>query len=375
MKSLETQLFKTGYWEVDNTIFTNKYLALLKASEKSRPVYFKYNNHVWENYSTKSLPGMSLNQLYKLRAEQIRDRYQYLILYYSGGADSHNILRTFVDNGIKLDEICVKWPKALRDGKFYSPNNIDKRPQNFWSEWNYSIHPVLKTLAKQNQIKINVIDPIAEFNKAEQNIILNQIDHDRNPGVILLNSAFSKSYQKHSVGHIYGIDKPLLCLDNDTISMFFTDFPFTTCSKMPEMADSVECFYWAPDLPALTTKMAHVMADFFVQHPQFSKYLSWQDQNACSQFQNDLAIKLCYDTWDYRFQTLKPLDSGRNDKYSWFNNQLELSDLNNVMRNSLKERKQLILSDYFNKGSIRTIYTKKFPLKPITCVPNIQLSK
>jgi len=50
-------------------------------------------------------PKESLMELYKQRALQIRESYDYLVLYFSGGSDSCTILRTFLDNNIFLDEI------------------------------------------------------------------------------------------------------------------------------------------------------------------------------------------------------------------------------------------------------------------------------
>jgi len=50
----------------------------------------------------------SLDFLYALRARQLREKYDYLVLYFSGGADSTNILKTFIDNNIFLDEIVMQ---------------------------------------------------------------------------------------------------------------------------------------------------------------------------------------------------------------------------------------------------------------------------
>ena len=57
------------------------------------------------DWTTEPEPGVPLSEYYRRRAQQIRDKYDYVVLLYSGGPDSNNILHAFVHNGIKIDEI------------------------------------------------------------------------------------------------------------------------------------------------------------------------------------------------------------------------------------------------------------------------------
>ena len=354
-------IFKRGFWEVEGTKFTDKYSALYSASQKLSSIQFNFNNGIWESFDLATLGGKnSLNDLYKQRACQLRDRYSYLILYYSGGADSHNILRTFIDNDIKLDEICVKWPKPLRDGKFYTPNCFNTGPENFWSEWNYSIVPVLEWLASNTNIKINLVDPIENYQLRDTEQILSAIDHDRNPGAILINNYTDDG--RHNCGHIYGIDKPLLCIKNSSICMFFSDFPFTTMTKNIELVDSTECFYWSPDFPELPIEMAFKCARYFKDNPELLVYLKWDDPVECTQFQNDVAKRICYTTWDFRFQACKPKDSGRNDKFKWMNSEPEMQQVKNAFVNSINDKKQGISTHFLKDNLIRNFNTRAFPI-------------
>jgi hypothetical protein len=50
-------------------------------------------------------PTETLDELYVLRAQELRDTYDYLILCYSGGTDSTHVLETFYYNNIHIDEI------------------------------------------------------------------------------------------------------------------------------------------------------------------------------------------------------------------------------------------------------------------------------
>ena len=91
---------KYGCWETNGLKFGNKVEALIYASQNDTKVKFVYHDNVWKNFDRSVLGKVSLNQLYKERAQQLRDSYDYLILYYSGGADSHNVLMSFINNNI-----------------------------------------------------------------------------------------------------------------------------------------------------------------------------------------------------------------------------------------------------------------------------------
>jgi hypothetical protein len=155
-----------GYWKSDGLDFSNKIDALVYATKNDTKVTFAYHDEIWKKFNKNLLGKIPLNQLYKEQAQRLRDKYQYLILYYSGGADSHNILMTYINNNIKLDEIIVRWPKPLTEGKLYTPNNVDNTTRNIWSEWDYAVKPTLDWL-KQNhpEIKITIKDYIEDLNE------------------------------------------------------------------------------------------------------------------------------------------------------------------------------------------------------------------
>ncbi|NBR23517.1 MAG: hypothetical protein EBU08_07045, partial [Micrococcales bacterium] len=68
---------------------------------------WNFNDEVFGTVDWTQEPSESLPELYRQRAEQIRSEYDYVVLCYSGGADSTNILTTFLNNDIKLDEIMM----------------------------------------------------------------------------------------------------------------------------------------------------------------------------------------------------------------------------------------------------------------------------
>ena len=112
-----------GYYTVNDQRYDNKITALIRASELKTDVKWHYFDDIFINaHKNNVLSDTNLEDLYKIRAQQLRDSYDYLILNYSGGSDSHNILHTFLKNNIKLDCIYVQWPERLMDKGLFTVN-------------------------------------------------------------------------------------------------------------------------------------------------------------------------------------------------------------------------------------------------------------
>lgn len=314
---------KYGYWETSGLKFERKIDSLIYASQKGSEVKFVYHDSVWKNFDKSLLGKVSLKELYRARAQQLRDSYEYLILYYSGGADSHNVLMSFINNNIKLDEIIVKWPKALVDGKLYIPNTKDNTARNIWSEWNYTIKPSLDWLKSNHpDIKITIKDYAENITIKSFETTFETLNHTR-AGVLQSFSTFGNDTIKKKIGHIFGIDKPSLIISGDDIFMFFNDLSTTMLyADKAHDADpnNIECFYWTPDMPLLAFEMAYRVAEYFVFNKDKRNFLQFGiDKSLTIQFQNNVSKAICYDTWDYtKFQADKPVSAIRQDKWFWF---------------------------------------------------------
>jgi hypothetical protein len=94
------------------------------------PVSWHFHDDLFSAIDVSSLGKLSLKELYRQRALQLRDEYDYLILNYSGGSDSGYILKTFVENGIKLDQVRVKHPFSLIDKGLHNPSAWNTKPEN-----------------------------------------------------------------------------------------------------------------------------------------------------------------------------------------------------------------------------------------------------
>lgn len=349
---------KYGYWTVNEEVFYSKYHALVRAGEINAEVKFHYHNNVWMNFNRNQLGKLSLETLYKQRAYQLRDRYDYLILYYSGGADSHNILKTYIDNKIPIDEICVKWPKNLINGNFYIPNNLDTSARNYWSEWNYAIEPILTWVAKYNRnIKITIKDYTENIHHLNLEQIFENLNFVRGGGIlqnsVLSDSDIIQSKNNKKVGNIYGIDKPLLFFNDNKIYFFFTDVCLDQLCKSSINPENSECFYWAPDFPLLTVEMAYQLALNFNINRNYLGNM-WNSENIknrtdITQFFTDISRKILYKNWDDRFQANKP-NATRTDKFFWFYEHPELQSKREEYFYNLNNRVSMIDNKYLTNS-------------------------
>lgn len=96
------------YYTSDKNTFFNKISAVKYCKDNNKQPYYFYHDDVYSKIDWRINPPGSLEFHYKTQAERIRDEYDYVVLFYSGGYDSTNILETFYYNNIKLDKIvCV----------------------------------------------------------------------------------------------------------------------------------------------------------------------------------------------------------------------------------------------------------------------------
>ena len=105
-----------GYFIYNNQFFVNKQEVLEKALELNDPIpniQFWFQDEIFSKLDWSIEPNLSLDTLYKLHAEHIRESFDYIILMYSGGSDSHQVMRTFTKHNIHLDEIRTYWPVEL----------------------------------------------------------------------------------------------------------------------------------------------------------------------------------------------------------------------------------------------------------------------
>jgi hypothetical protein len=128
-------LTKHGYYLVDGIKTFSKFEAWKLSKNDISKIQFIFNEDVFSAFDTTKEPEEDLYELFRQRAVQLRNQYDYVVLIYSGGIDSHTILETFLDNNIHLDEICT-----------FSNNDVESRTSKFNQEVYNAVIPFVQTL-------------------------------------------------------------------------------------------------------------------------------------------------------------------------------------------------------------------------------------
>lgn len=373
--------YPQGYWQAGNKKFINKYEALLHATTNNLTVQYNFFNSVWENFDRTLLGTRTLKDLYKERAQQLRDKYDYLIVYFSGGADSYNVIRSFIDNGIKLDEVCIKWCKDTQtaNSTVYSPNTKDKTALNYLSEWDYAIEPVLKELAVSHpEINIEIVDWFKNKNLIGSEDTFHIVNHWHDvevPSLAVWSPNEGKLVERGKrVASIYGVDKPSVYFEDDGRGyMFFADGAATMGTPNPCNIYGTEYFYWSPDFPLLAFEGANRMIEHFQKDEvlasvKYDKDIKVKPGTFLERFQiqQKRMRHLLYDNWTDRFQALKPATLDRSDKHFWIYKYDELEHFKNAYRDMIHSHISQLSRDLYwiNETSkscmYKMVYTKKF---------------
>jgi len=257
-----------GYYEVNDKKFDNKLDAVLAAEKINAPVRWNFFDDTFKKVNWLTEPEIDIDSLYKLRAEQIRNSYDYVIVFCSGGADSTNIIRTFINNNIKVDEVIAIAPMSGLNNWNFDPNNISD--VNTISEIKFSLLPLLNEISKKN-IKVTIYDFFEDLIKykdhewtynAAGNIVTALTSHFTNVDKIPhINKLIE---QGKRIALVYGSDKPIIRISPlGEMFFLFTDGAVNYLN-MPENrkypnVDRV-LFYWSADLPELLVKQAHIVA-------------------------------------------------------------------------------------------------------------------
>jgi len=274
---------KLGYYVCDNLEFESKIEAFLYSKIVKKEVQWIFNNEVFDIYPWHIEPEESLDDLYDQRARELRDQYDYLILSYSGGSDSNNILQSFIRQNLFMDEIIVN---TMEKGskKYTVLNNEIKDPWNTGAEHYLQTIPRLKEQEKfLSKTKITILDLtdhlFKELEKYDtKNWILEKKEKLNPVGITRFNyihfNEIRKQFDKNKkIGIILGIDKPKSLIIDGKLYLRFHDRIANMVSIVNHFKDytnsSVEYFYWDPSCAKMIAKQVHVIKKFLITYPQY----------------------------------------------------------------------------------------------------------
>ena len=259
-----------GYYKVGDKCFDSKYEAVLYAQKFGANITWHFFDEIFDNLNWYNEPLASLTELYKMRAQQIRIKYDYVIVFCSGGSDSTNVINSFLDNNIHVDEVIGITPMAGLNNWSFNTNN--KNEDNTISETKLSLFPLLNEITQRSpSTKISLNDYFEDILKEKD-------DHWTYEAcgniVTVLTSQFTNVFKfKHidkliqqgkKVALVYGTDKPIIRINNSGELFFIFADAGINYLNMPKNRQYPNLdrvlFYWTPELPEMLIKQAHIVA-------------------------------------------------------------------------------------------------------------------
>lgn len=331
-----------GYYICDGKEFSSKVDALIYSSVTKKEVSWYFHNDAFKNYNWSIEPEHSLDYYYDKRARELREKYDYLILSFSGGSDTNNILESFIRQGLHIDEIVTNHMSSATSG-FTVLDKRYTRSSNFAAEHELQAVPRLKYISeKMPRTKITVLDvsdivlnSILEY---DVDWVLKRNDHLSIGQLFRYNyfhfGEMKKKFDKNKkIGIIVGLEKPktsIVSAKEFYISFNDTVANITTINDFNDEYDNtvVEMFYWSSETLDMMAKQAHVIYNFLKKNPRMVPY--WRLQHTINgvtysnaelnrMIHEKVLRNIIYTTWDSNwFQTDKSILWWNTEFDDWF---------------------------------------------------------
>ena len=303
-----------GYYVCNNEYFSSKIKACIYATQHKKDLEWRFNNEVFDSFPWHIEPTETLDELYDKRARELREKYDYILLAFSGGGDSNNVLESFLRQNLFIDEIVVN----VMDDR----NKLTVIDKSVTNNWNESAEFKLQTIPRLNEVKklspntkISIVDlsnHIFEFFSSFNDA--GWLDYTRErlnvSGLMRHNFLNFKEIRKRfdkdkKIAMILGIEKPRTFIKDGKFGIYFSD-KAVNIATVEEFVDdysntSIEYFYWHPDCAPMIAKQAHVIKRFLETFPQQKK--NWTPSNIQDMFAKHRTVHervlrpLLYSNW------------------------------------------------------------------------------
>lgn len=322
-----------GYYTCNGMDFESKIHALQHSTTTHQSVEWHFNRWEFDQHNWAIEPPETLDQLYQRRARQIREQYDYVIVSFSGGSDSWNIMRAFMDQGLLVDEIVSNW--ALDASSKYIV--LDSKQHDSWNnvaEYHLNCVERIKEIQSRSpatKITVNdtsqaLIDTFLTADDASWTATKREV---LNPtGATNYNYKYFSDVRKQfdrdkKIAIVLGQDKPKLIIKDNQLFLYFTDKTTNLTSVQEHLAEYPNChtlfFYWSPESCDMLTKQAHVILRAINQSPRLAAVFSTTDARVQRIIQEPMLKRWLYSTWDTNwFQVHKAQGDWNSTLDHWF---------------------------------------------------------
>ena len=319
---------KLGCYRVGDLKFYSKLEAIEMHAKTGIHPHWDFNEAVFSCYDWTVEPTENILELYRQRAQQLRDKYDYIVLCWSGGSDSETIRRAFHDNDILLDE-CVSFGNydgsKLKNDFYNSELFFRVIPQanklkDQYSETEFRLLDLSQLTIDVFQEQALSYDWIYNANMmlAPNNVSRDSIGYKVDKWRKIIDSG-------KTLCMLWGVDKPRVFHENGKFFVRFIDV-IDNCVTVKSMAGrnhyTDELFFWSPDCPKIMIKQGHLIKNYLNNNLFTSSFIS--DKNSKLAYKQHDGKKywlnvhgvntIVYPTWD-----INTFDSGKPPStiYSW----------------------------------------------------------
>lgn len=373
---------KLGYYSVNGIDFDSKIKALLYSTQVGGKPSWHFNDAEYQTYDWTTEPEKSLDWLYDQRARQLREKYDYLILSYSGGADSHNILMSFVRQGLLLDEIVVNtMEQGNKKSTEVSASNV--QATNAAAEHDLQTVPRLKEISQlipNTKITIcDLTDYLFDYleGAGDESWVFDKREGLNPAGMTRFNYLhvidIRKRFDKNkSIGIVMGIEKPRCFIHKNRFVLSYSDRATnitTVAEHFKEYTNStVEFFYWSPDALDLQCKQAHTIKKWLEAFPQYRDFWDAEkgmDFTTIRLVHERLLRPVLYSTWDNSwYQADKALSDWYSEFDQWFFDDFKDTRAAHIWRAGIdyvtETLSEFVKEDSHGKIDGLTAFTKRF---------------
>jgi hypothetical protein len=301
-----------GYYTVGDQLFRSKVEAFAHGTKTNTHPEWQFFNNEWKCQQWTQEPQVDITELYKARARQIREKYDWVTIFYSGGSDSQIMVDSFLEAGCRIDEIVTIWYRGVTGDPIMDRNATNA--ENIEAEFEFTTRPGLeriKNLSPHTKITYrdrskSMVESYKQVDSEEWVVINKDV---AGPSAL---ARYSVAYDKDQLefldkglktAFVYGVDKPKVCIKDGNYCLYFIDSVINYSGSQivrTEYNNYDEIyFYWSVDMPEIVIKQAHMIRNWFEMHPALKPILYWPNSNTAHRNAYEIIVRpIIYPSWD-----------------------------------------------------------------------------
>lgn len=280
----------TMYYLINNKKFYNVFAAFSYAAYNcpNEHVYFnmydeEFSKHDWTIY-----PDISYENLFAIRARQIRNKFNKVGVAFSGGTDSVAVLKAFLNNKIKVDFVYIGYMKTAGDtflNSFYKPQVYIDWIKSNWPEESKSINFIVKDISDfTRQINHYSSEEYVFDETQTKNLKFSPPLYDEH-----LKEEIETYYKTSSWKLVTGNEIPHVSGNHS----YYVDKTFAYIFNKPYL----EFFFLSPDFPEIAIKQSHDLKKYNnlkIDNYYIKKSMVGCDSDLHKQSESEKRIMLSY---------------------------------------------------------------------------------